>query len=1152
MQSIKNRMFRNTPKLIAMTVSALMTGMVSTSVTQASDIEVYQAAKSGDVTLMFMLDISTSMNEKDGGTQSRWLKVQNAMKDLLNGSATVTQLGDDKIIGLSTLGAPGNQVAGAVLIPARRLDAKVMVGTVEKTQRQFLVDKINSLTPSSVTPTARSYAEVIAYFMGVSTKDVGGTLSDGANAGNANGWVQSDISAKTGSGSTATYQSPSSLTQSDEIKKCSGQGVYVLTDGDPNYNNPVSTLATRAIDKAGFSCTNSSDGWDCTEKLNLALLDPDKNGKGLKFKTAVVGFGNSFNKVAAYKKELTQQQNIDLINASSASSNQKKAAIWGVKGEGGWYSGSSSKDVVDSVNEFINSLSTTIPSVTTGSPTVPVDALNPSVLQPDAYYKQFQPTPDKSYQLWLGNLKKYKILTSGKIVDKSNSEITDTNGKIKDNYDYWSTAIDPALENSDENTKGSKKFALQGGAWSQLQMKDTGGEERKLITNRTLVSGGFVNGTNLTTLNKAAFLTGDYKADPERGYLLNLLGYSLGTATATTPTTTNISAATLTTAPELRQLGAVMHSSPLLLTTKGKIAYNATTKKMDSTNREDYVLFGTTQGLLHVVNAKTGKEKFAFVPNEMLTKQKQAFLKNDLTSGGMSSLYYGVDGAWSIYSEYVIDYEGNLTVGSGKGSQKGKLDVYGGLRMGGSSYYALNLANMNSPILKFQISPEESKVYYNGSNTTVNELANMGQSWSKPTITWINWGGTRTKVMFVGGGYDAGYEADDYNQTNKKGGGVYMFDAETGSLLWWASANVGAASTTSATTNSGVIAINDDNLKYSVVSEIRAVDRDGDDLTDHIYFGDLGGQLFRVDFNNKVNVRGGVARNVSRLLNLSANGVDNSKSPRFYDMPSFSLYSAEQGETFAAIAIGSGNRSLPLKDYTTGTSGYNYDAVYTIYDKDVANKNLFNTGMVYRSRNLAKSNLGEVTQANRSNAGDKNQNLVAPYLTKDGWYYQINDCRPAADGSTDCSKYKLQSEKVFGTPLAMNYRLYVSTFDGSKPGISGDCGAGVKGESFVRTFCMPYGQCKVAIQNPDSSLGIGIHTVTSGPKCIGQGCSTGDSGAVSDEELLKKRKEDFNEKSHCIANDGRTAFGSVGAIGEGIASKICLVPQRWYEQLGKI
>ncbi|MCU7226355.1 hypothetical protein OC498_15960, partial [Acinetobacter bohemicus] len=75
--------------------------------------------------------------------------------------------------------------------------------------------------------------------------------------------------------------------------------------------------------------------------------------------------------------------------------------------------------------------------------------------------------------------------------------------------------------------------------------------------------------------------------------------------------------ANLITQPALRQMGAVMHSYPVLVTNKGKLSYNTTDKVMESTNREDYILFGTTQGLLHVVDANTGVEKFAFVPNEM-------------------------------------------------------------------------------------------------------------------------------------------------------------------------------------------------------------------------------------------------------------------------------------------------------------------------------------------------------------------------------------------------------------------------------------------------------------------------------------------------------------------------------------------------------
>ncbi|MBV7609691.1 hypothetical protein, partial [Escherichia coli] len=112
---------------------------------------------------------------------------------------------------------------------------------------------------------------------------------------------------------------------------------------------------------------------------------------------------------------------------------------------------------------------------------------------------------------------------------------------------------------------------------------------------------------------------------------------------------------------------------------------------------------------------------------------------------------------------------------------------------------------------------------------------------------------------------------------------------------------------------------------------------------------------------------------------------------------------------------------------------------------------------------IKKKELGEITDSNRFSTTTP----VAPYSSK-GWYYRFQNCTAGVkqydkDGKlipTKCDSYKKQSEKVFGTPLAMNYKLYVSTFDASKPGISGDCGAGVKGESMITAFCLPYGQCK--------------------------------------------------------------------------------------------
>lgn len=1234
-------------KVLAASVAAVSTALITTSVTQASDIEIYQDAKSGDVTLMFMLDISGSMTNKDGTTTSRMDKVKVAMRDLLNGNTSkgITRLGDDKIIGLSTLGARLNNTdynAGAVLVDAKSLGYKYTEGSnIGKTHREVLLAAINNLTATTNTPTARSYAETIAYLMGTTTKPSGiyqnyfGRKSvftnyyamctdwnSSRNCINWEGWYQGNVPSiytNTSSGkidgysgsyysgshiasgfdfssdnvkSGSSYLSPSSLTQTDEIKKCSGQGIYVLTDGEPNQNAGTPITARLAINNSNFTCNNSSDGWDCTNKLNEALLDPQQNPKGLKFKTAVVGFGNSFNNVTSYDSTKTQQQNLAALG--EINSDVKRAARWGILGEGGWYSGNSSQDVVDSVNEFISNLSKDIPSVTTGSPTVPRDALNPAELQDDAYYQTFQPTPNTNYQLWLGNLKKFKVDGNGILKGQSGAKVFNNNGSLVEPtydengnitsavYDYWAKNIETAVANSDELTVGSRKFAARGGAWSQLLLgtKVDNSAKRKLLTNRKAIGSGnsitFGGGGALRQVQLADLTDTPYKNDVNKGYLISLLGYNLDV------TNPPVSIENLLAQKPLRQVGAVMHSYPVLVTNKGKLSYNKANKAMESTGREDYILFGTTQGLLHVVDAETGEEKFAFVPNEMVENQKNAFRESTVTNGGMQNLYYGIDGPWTLDTRYVVDDYGNLVVGKGrliaektdKEPEKrinGWQMAYGGLRMGGRSYYALDLSNINSPELKFHIDPASQKVYSGSTSKTFTELQYMGQSWSKPSIAWVNWGGSRKRVMFVGGGYDAGgddgdartngvkgtyagYEDHNYNQTNKIGAGVYMFDADNGDLLWWASAN--ASSTSGGATDNGVIATEYDALKYSVTSQIRTVDRDGDDLIDHIYFGDLGGQLFRVDFDNTQTTKEAVPKTPVLLLNLN----DAEKSPRFYDMPSFSLYSSS-GETFALISIGSGNRSQPLQDFSAGDSSYDYDAIYNIYDKDVARRDLFNRAATapLKTENIKKKELGEITDSNRFSTTTP----VAPYSSK-GWYYRFQNCTAGVkqydkDGKlipTKCDSYKKQSEKVFGTPLAMNYKLYVSTFDASKPGISGDCGAGVKGESMITAFCLPYGQCKEQLIDARGVIGVGIHTVTvggqddgGGSECQGDDCPP--PVTCGDEACPPEAEGDSSAKNYCIETSGRIALTVTGGFGGGEATEMCLIPQRWYEKLAR-
>lgn len=1209
---VLNKSFLTT--LLVMSMSAISTGGLVSSVVHASDIDIYQQAKSGDITLMFLLDISGSMSDTDNGATTRIARVKTAMQDLLQGNTSkrIDKLTDDKIIGLSAFSRGGDNRRGYVVVPARRLDCTIgkigCDGPLGKTQRTLLIEQVNALSESGGTPTANAYAEVASYLFGTTTKDSLATASNNRpylivensstygtcetwsgntcinwlryggynssmaqgliNAGNSsyvyngrryygtlytqyggNGSVGIDYVSDSLAVSLGKYKSPSSLLQTSDMQKCSGQGIYVLTDGAPNGGGLASLLMKKALDSKGaaFSCGESATGWDCIHKFSQSLLN--NNPTGLTFKTAVIGFGNTFNDVASYDRNKSQADNLSALGVID--SDVKNAAKWGIIGGGGWYSGNSSEDVVNSVNAFLGDLTTDIPAVTTGAPSVPKDALSSTLFQKNAYFPQFQPTPDKTYQLWTGNLKKYSLNNLGQLIDKQGAKILDSNGQILDNYDFWAKSIVNGQETADANTPGSKLFALKGGAWSQLNLRTTSNlENRKLLTNRVASGSVFVGGTSLRQVKVSDLTDAVYKNDVNRGYLVSLLGYSVD---ATAPSTIN-----LTSAPELRQIGAIMHSSPMLITNKGKIYYDGTQKKMVSSNREDYVLFGTTQGLLHVVNAETGTEKFSFVPNEMVEKQKQAFLKSDLSNGGLNKLFYGIDAPWALYKEYVVDGSGYSTVGKGRYNQEGKQFVYGGLRMGGRSYYALNLQNMNDPKLQFHISPADQKVYYNGSSKTFPQLEYMAQSWSKPSIAWVKWGDIRKRVMFVGGGYDAGgddgdantagvkgiyagYESNTYNQKNKKGAGVYMFDAENGDLLWWASAN---AVTSSSNATSGVIGLKDDNLKYSVVSEIRPLDRDADGLVDNLYFGDLGGQVFRIDLNNTANTLGAFSHKVNRLLDLhteitsTQNGVSSIQgtSPRFYEMPAFSVYDYS-GERFAVISLGSGNRSQPLIDYATNATGYEYDAVYNIYDKDVSAENLFKSDYVYKSKNLNKANLMEIQQNDRLN----NPNYVAPYLTTQGWFYRFQ------------SGALKQSVKVIDTPIVANHRLVVSTFDGSKPGLAGDCGAGVKGESFINLFCMPFGQCnlsdggggggggggnppppppweKVCMEPGGCKVGAGLQSPDLVPtECVGPTCVKVD------------------QPNYCLAPTETALPTSSGGLPLGKQST-CVMPSRWYQQ----
>lgn len=1128
-------------------LTALSTAMLcQTATTYASDIEIYKAPTTGGASLMMVLDVSGSMKgdspiKKDFGincddTKSRevstifnsevykfdgeycsinannqgqpdisnatnkaniikscdpeqdksgkvtkfWCpdrltSLKKSLFTLLNSPNESERLKDTTIVGITQFPKTGVLFAPAVMNDTNRAALLNIVQNIPLSSRNFLDD--------SGTPLAAGYSVGIT------------------------GLLKSTSSSETA---------------------CAGFGTYLLTDGAPNESSSsVKDSGTRInniLSSTTISCSGEDNSWDCIQKGAAKLIDKAVNKKlgatlasqqGLEIKTAVVGFGkdfsftdknNSSQTVPYVAKDLATYNNAWLEGKFSG--NALAASKAAVAGNGGWYSAANTADIVKSVTNFVNSIKIPIPAITTGTSAIPQDVLNTSVIQPYAYFPQFEPKPSEDFRAWTGNLKKYKV-DGGLLKDKNNAMLFSSAGVLNTtNEDLWT----PNYATGTTLTADQQSLKALGGLLSRLNLKKTGSTlNRKVFTS---------NGATLETVDEAYIK----QAPKTRGYYLGLLGYDITNAQvqdlasnfdlSSLPQTTN----------ELRQIGAVMHSTPVLLTQSGKIV-NSTTGN-DTTNRDDYVLFGTTQGVLHVVKAgksdeitkvgnTAGQEVFAFVPQEMLAAQGKAFLDPPQTvveggtSNGMNNLYYGVDGAWTAHTEYVYNTIDETFKVYETSSKYGKQWVYGGLRMGGRSYYALDLTKMaettgNEPVVKFRINPVTNSV--DGFTTPSTErtryeaLGKMGQSWSKPTIANVQWKGKRRLVMFVGGGYDPGYETFNYNQDSVAqntttgtgagiGAGVYMFDANTGEFLW---SNYDAkAAAGAATTYIG----HGDELKYSVVSQIKGVDRDGDGDVDHLYFGDLGGQVFRVDLDSKHSASGTAANYAKQITRIYNGHVANGVSPRFYEMPAFTVYQGAGG-LFAVISIGSGNRSTPLLGKQVNgayivngeTAALNAtltnDAIYNIYDKAVTDTN---PAAVTLPTSPTQSNLYELTSTNRelnaATAGTPPANLAANKENSNykGWYYSFISPNLASNDT------RRAIEKVQGDLIAIDNDLYVSTFDAEGVGTTESCGAGIYGNSRAHRFCMPYGQCVNGdtVASNTLVLGKGLLGITMGPGTTG-------------------------------------------------------------------
>ncbi len=588
------------------------------------------------------------------------------------------------------------------------------------------------------------------------------------------------------------------------------------------------------------------------------------------------------------------------------------------------YSAASPSGFASVFNSIISEIQQTNASFT--SPAVSVNALNRLRHNNDLYFALFEPSESPH---WAGNVKKYRLQSTG----------TDNNGDGEDDI-FIGDARSPPKPAVNATTGLFEKDALS--YWYLDSVNPDGDQTEKGGAAQRLYDYDAVNGFNAATRenNVFTYLT-DYapNANAFDGSGISLIKVHENNAdpTITGEDQSHITKATLGLVESFDDtefikrvkwsrgvdvldnnedgnytdgrpgMGGVLHTEPILVN-------YATDDKGTPTDTDDVqtnVLFATTNdGYFHILKSEdSGSSRLeysAIIPKSVLGRVDELYLDAG------SDIAYRLDSNIDIW-RYDDDNDGQITT-------EGNDHVYAyfGQRRGGNIIFAFDVTDTDTPKLLWEINPD--RVPENSTDAEIGPFQYMGQTWSKPKhhkILTPNSEGTGLEIrdiIIFGGGYD--HDKDDLIDATRDqdtvGNAIYIVDAKTGALIWWAG-------------KTGVANVTPDfpsvNMKYGFAADIRILDINGDGIADKIFATDSGGQVWRFDINNSLNagdplplinrITGGVIADLQ--LASSSGSSTNANNRRLYYAPDVAIVQEHNEDTpFLSIAVGSGYRAHPL------------------------------------------------------------------------------------------------------------------------------------------------------------------------------------------------------------------------------------------------
>ena len=307
------------------------------------------------------------------------------------------------------------------------------------------------------------------------------------------------------------------------------------------------------------------------------------------------------------------------------------------------------------------------------------------------------------------------------------------------------------------------------------------------------------------------------------------------------------------------------------------------------------VFYGSGDGGFHAVNGNQpgatpanvgstppGGELWSFIPPEFYSKllrlhDNSPFIKYFSTSSAIKptplAKDYFFDGIAGVYQHLDASLKTD------------KVYLFLAARRGGRLIYALDVTDPTTPQFLWKHSNTDSG------------FSELGQTWSQPRVAVVK--GYSNPVLIFGAGYDPNEDSEP-PIADSMGRGIFILDAFTGAIIWQAGPGGGSNSCSGTPCQLA-------DMTYAIPADITLLDVTADGIVDRAYAADLGGNIWRIDFEPT----GGNTPAFWQVNQLAAlGGVSTDTTKRKFFFPPDAVNTGK----FTAVLAVTGDREHPLAD----------------------------------------------------------------------------------------------------------------------------------------------------------------------------------------------------------------------------------------------